>query len=251
LPTIKPSFIIIGAQKAGTTSFYEYLSYHPQFVKAYTKEVHYFDINYNKGIQWYSEHFPKSIKNLGKFSGEASPYYIYHPLVPERIFKYNPRIKLVCLLRNPVERAYSHYCMNMSRGSETLSFEDAIAQEENRLQGEAERIKARPHHNSFNYQTYSYLGRGRYAEQLKLWFEYFKPQQFFFVNTADILRDPQQVFDRFCGFMGVSQFTVLQPLKLNSHSNTQLLPETRSRLQAYFEPYNKELLDLTGINLNE
>src|SRR5579885_2674785 len=126
-----PDFIIIGTQRGGTTSLYAYLGQHPQIAPAVIKEVHFFDNNYERGVGWYRTQFPflieKSIaKNIGQqnfITGEASPYYLFHPHVPERAAKVVPGAKLIVLLRNPIDRAYSHYYHEVELGHEKLSFE--------------------------------------------------------------------------------------------------------------------------------
>ena len=129
-----PNFLIIGAQRCGTTTLYNQLVSHPDISPATTKELHYFDINFSKGIQWYKEQF-----NDERIIGEASPYYIFHPLCPKRIFDIIPEVKIIVLLRNPVERAYSHYWHEIRLGKENLSFEDAISEESSRIKNESKK----------------------------------------------------------------------------------------------------------------
>src|SRR5215213_1565056 len=122
-----PNFIIIGAQRGGTTSLYRYLTEHPSIGAAYRKEVHFFDRHFDKGMAWYLAHFPAR----GEFPivGEASPFYLFHPAVPGRIHAAVPQARFIALLRNPIDRAYSQYHMKSRHDLETLSFEDALAQE--------------------------------------------------------------------------------------------------------------------------
>jgi hypothetical protein len=163
-----PRFIIIGAQRCGTTSLYSYLIGHPYVASALQKEIHFFDLNFKKGVSWYRTQFPQ-LGEQGFITGEGSPYYIFHPHVPKRIFDTVPRAKLILLLRNPVDRAYSHYHHEVKLGVEPLSFEDAIDREEERLHGQGEKIIADESYYSFNHQHYSYLCRGVYAYQLTVW----------------------------------------------------------------------------------
>jgi hypothetical protein len=172
-----PAFIIIGAQKAGTTSLYKYLRQHPNIVPALKKEVKFFDCNYDLGLDWYRSHFPYHSKLNGqKMTGEASPHYLFHPLAARRIANVLPEVKLIALLRNPVERAYSHYQLNVRRGREPLSFEQAIDKEEERLQGMREKILAGEDIPLYNFLHYSYLAKGIYADQLQYWFAQFPRQ---------------------------------------------------------------------------
>ena len=143
---VLPDFIVIGCQKCATTSLYDYLIQHPNISSATEKEIHFFDSNYNVGITWYRSFFPtvfsKQFSKLRKekfVTGEASPMYIFNPIVSKRILSILPNVKLIAILRNPIDRAYSHYNMQVKNGYETLSFEEAIKNEEKRIMGEREK----------------------------------------------------------------------------------------------------------------
>ena len=101
-----PDFLIIGAQKCGTSSMFAYLNQHPQMKLPDVKEIHFFDLNYSNGLDWYTSHFPPASLSHRMVTGEASPYYLFHPHVPERVRLHCPDVKLVVMLRNPVDRAY-------------------------------------------------------------------------------------------------------------------------------------------------
>jgi len=126
-----PSFLIIGTQKGGTSSLHHYLSRNNSVRMAIKKEVHFFDSYFGKGLAWYLAHFAR--RKDAVITGEASPSYLMHPLVPRRVHGAFPQMRLIALLRNPVDRAYSHYQMNVRKGIEALSFEDAVEQEPSRL----------------------------------------------------------------------------------------------------------------------
>jgi len=130
-----PDFIIIGVQRGGTTSLYKYMTKHPKIIPALKKEIHFFDNKFGKGLSWYESQFmqnpffcllKRKRKSEDTITGEASPYYIYHPHVPKRISKILPNVKLIAILRNPIERAFSHYNHEVRLGAEKLSFEDAL-----------------------------------------------------------------------------------------------------------------------------
>ena len=147
---ILPDFYIIGVQKSGTSALYDYLIQHPCIYPVRTKEIRYFDKYYKNGNNWYQVNFPFKIhrhfvnKILGKpfVTGEATERYIDHPRVPERIKKITPNAKFIVLLRNPVERAYSHWNMlkNSVKDKENCSFEDAVGLEEKRNSGKFEKL---------------------------------------------------------------------------------------------------------------
>ena len=155
-----PDYIIIGAQKGGTTSLHRYLTRHPDVGVSLRKEIHFFSSSYDQGLDWYLAHFPEP----GEFAvvGEASTSYLSDPEVPERVRRAVPNVKLIALLRNPVDRAYSQYQMNVRKGVETLSFEEAIAQEPVRLRNA-------PNRSSELWRFSSYATRGLYAEHLERW----------------------------------------------------------------------------------
>src|SRR5215208_8528317 len=117
-----PDFLILGAQKAGTTALYAYLRWHPQITGPSFKEVSFFDRHYARGERWYRAHLPMRRSSI---VGEASPSYLFHPLAPERVAQMLPNARLVALLRNPVDRAFSHYQHEVALGREPLSFEAA------------------------------------------------------------------------------------------------------------------------------
>ncbi len=185
-----PGFLIVGAQRCGTTSMYRALSAHPAVRKAVLhKGVHYFDMNYDRGIGWYRAHFPLAV--TGRLTFESSPYYMFHPLAAERIAADLPGVKLIVLVRDPVERAYSAYAHELARGFDTESFERAIELEPDRLDGEAERIAARPGYLSHSYQHHAYLARGRYAEQLDRLERLFGRDRIHVVDSGDFFGKPE------------------------------------------------------------
>ena len=169
-----PDFLIVGAQKCGTSTLAAHLSQHPRLLPPSTKEVHFFDQTYGRGLDWYKAHFRRvdAADRLSRRTGascltfEATPYYIFHPAIAERIAQCLPKAKIIIMLRDPVDRAYSHYQHEKSRGYEPLSFEEALENEPHRLQGEEERLREDESYVSRSYMRYSYIARGLYAEQL-------------------------------------------------------------------------------------
>jgi hypothetical protein len=245
-----PDFVIIGTMKGGTTSLYKYLTQHPHILSARKKEVHFFDKSYqfNRGIRWYKSYF--SLQKLASeqlITGEASPSYMFYPQVPYRLFNVLPHVKLIAILRNPVDRAYSHYQRNVFRGYETLSFEDAIAQEEQRLEGEKDKIIANPNYESRVYRLYSYLARGRYIEQLESWFQYFTSHQLLIIKSEDLFTHPSQQLNKVFDFLEIPSVTIqdISPSLVGEYKKstkkTKINQETRNHLHNYFQPYNQKL----------
>jgi len=167
-----PDFIIIGTQKGGTSSLFSYLRQHSQLKLSGVKEIHFFDSNYLKGTNWYKSHFPLKWVNFNKKTGEASPYYLFHPHVAKRVYDQCPKAKLIVMLRNPADRAYSHYMMQNKRKLDPLpTFEESIKAEDVRLIEETQKLLNNPGYKSFNHQKFSYLARGKYYSQIKKWLE--------------------------------------------------------------------------------
>jgi hypothetical protein len=250
-----PNFLVIGAQKAGTTTVYDNLIKHPQVLPADIKEVHFFDNNWAKGPNWYRAHFDLKSKLCGargsagegaSVTGEASPYYLFHPLVPARVKQICPKVKLIAIFRNPVDRAYSHYHHEKRKMREPLSFEEALEQEEQRLAGEEERILGRTVTSSFAHQHYSYKARGEYARQMRRWLEYFPREQFLLLESGALNRDFTGTFARVYDFLGLAHQDLPAPKRSNVGSYDKMLPETREALTAYFAPLNEELFEIAG-----
>ncbi len=246
-----PDYLIIGAQKGGTTTLHSILEEHPHVVPATLKEVHYFDSRKfeQRGMGWYRTHFPRLEREDGRtlITGEASPYYLYHPLVPRRAARELPEVKLIALLRNPVDRAYSDYQHRLSDGIETLSFEGAIEAEAERIRGEKEKMFADESYVSRNLRRYAYLDRGVYVDQLREWHEFFGEEQLLVLKSEDLFKRTAETVERVLDFLGLSAWEREAFGKgKNRRSYEPMSPRTRERLEAFFEPHNQRLYDYLG-----
>jgi hypothetical protein len=251
---VLPDFIIIGAQKGGTSSLYHYLTQHPDVCPAFRKEVHYFDWGYRRGETWYRANFPTSLyrsafnamtgRRLGV--GEASPYYLFHPHVPTRVKALLPAVKLIVLLRDPVERTVSSYQHQVRKGRESLSLAEALDREQERLAAETARIEADDAYNSEAHRHFSYLARGLYAEQLERWFGVFPRNQFLILHSRDFFDDTRAVFTQTLDFLGLRHWHPPQYRRFNAAEYEALPPATRDRLVAHFAPHNGRLYELLG-----
>lgn len=241
-----PDFLIIGAKRAGTSSLYTYLRRNPLVGKARRKEIHYFDFNYDRGIDWYRSHFPTVFDKVaaerdrgGRFvTGESSPYYIFHPLVPARVRETLPNVKLIALLRNPADRAYSHYQLQRRNGLEQLSFQEAIERESDRIGGSVD--------ENLMHRDFSYLARGLYVEQLERWFEHFPREQILILKSEDLFEDPHATIDAASDFLGVPPRRNAKPRAYNAASYRELGAETRAFLSEYYREPNRRLYELLG-----
>ena len=252
-----PAFSIISVERAGTTSLYRYLCQHTRIGEAFRKEVHYFDMNHGRGVGWYRAHFPSrawsrwSALHRGGpgITGEASPYYLYHPHVPARMAELLPDVKLVALVRNPVERAYSHYHLNVRQKKETLSFEDALEHEEERLAGEWEKLVADPGYWSHAHYTFAYRARGLYAQRLEEWHKHFAPERILVVRSEDLYADPASVVARVFQHLELPDFRPEGFKAYNQKPYPGLSADTRRGLARFFEPHNQRLYELLGRDL--
>ena len=266
-----PDFLIVGAMKCGTTALRSYLQQHPEIYIA-PRAIHFFDReeNYERGLGWYERHFERG--GAHRAIGEKTPGYCFKSLAPERIHRHLPRTKLIFILRDPVARAYSHYWHRLRRGKERIAFEAVLAQ------GLAEE-------RTLGQTRCEVLSRGRYAEQVQRYLQFFSRDQMHFILAEDFLRDSRQDLRRIFELIGVSadasvDFNSLRntgyvprssPLvwysrklfkgsfpyqlisRLNRGARTSYPPmadETREQLQHYYRPHNRALADLLGWDLS-
>lgn len=252
-----PDFIIVGAQKCGTTSLYHYLAQHPQVVPSKTKEIHYFDLNYDKGDDWYHDFFParrtrllQMMKNKKMITGEASPYYIFHPLAIKRIYDYNRKIKIIVLLRNPVERTWSHFRFAKQCEQEQLCFSEALRCEDGRIVGEEEKMLHNEEYQSLNYQHCSYRKRSEYYDQIKRLLEYFNHNNILILKSEDLFSDPQNIMDEVCGFLRIQKISGNYQVRNEGKVKEVIDPEIEHELRDHFRPYNEKLYQIIGRNFN-
>lgn len=247
-----PRFLIIGAPKAGTTSLFRYLAQHPQVVEGRRKEVHYFDIRYSRGEAWYRSHFPTERQLAGgRITGEGSPYYLCHPQAPRRMAALLPAARLIVLLRNPVERAISHYFHSVRNDREPLPIDGAMAAEEQRTAAVYERMRRDPAADSRQHRWFAYKGTAHYREQLDTLLQHYPREQVLILKSEDLFADPQQVLDQVCRHIGLDAGFCppnLEPQLVGGYDRHQADP-VRSALNQYFAPRNAALYELLGRDL--
>jgi hypothetical protein len=250
-----PDFIIVGAQKGGTTSLEAYLREHPDVLPCAAKEVHYFDgRRYLWGDAWYRRQFmnPGDLQSTRRFrgrrliGGEATPYYLYHPQVPERISSLTPYAKLIALLRDPVERAYSQYQHNVRYDKEPLSFVEALKREDEIVPAEHARIAADSTYRSEAHHRYSYKLRGCYAEQIQRYYRYFPRNQLLILRSEDLFARPQEIYDQVLEFLGMPAYKLKSTTARNAGGYADGAIPQEEELRRYFEPHNQKLYELIG-----
>jgi sulfotransferase family protein len=238
-----PDYLVIGAQKSGTTSLRNMLSQHPLIKNPIKKEIHYFDNNYHRTISWYRSNFPISQNYL---TGEATPSYFYNPFVADRIKKHFPECKFILLLRNPIDRAYSHYQMHCRRGGEALSFEESIEMEEERLYIAKQKLCKNPEAPHKDLYRYSYLDRGLYDDQLARWLKFFDRSQIHIISFDEFVHKPRMTLNGICDFLHLPYLDDVAQINKNRGIYTPMSHETRSKLRAYFAPHNERLFEMIG-----
>ena len=239
-----PQFLILGAQKAGTTALYAYLRWHPDITGPSWKEVSYFDRHYRRGTSWYRGNFPT--RAGGRLVGEASPGYLFHPLAPERVMATVPQAKLIALLRDPVTRALSHYHHERALGREPLSFAEAVEAEPERTRGEEERMRRDPDYFGRAWWDYTYLARGRYAEQLERWLAVFPREQLLVLASEELAAEPGSTYARVLEFLGVRGQDLDEYPPIYAQQYPEMSSGLRRRLAEYFAEPNRRLYELLG-----
>jgi len=245
-----PAVILAGGMRCGTTSLFDWLARHPQVSPSRRKEVHFFDLQFGRGTGWYRRQFAP-LRRLPDGSDsrplESSPYYMFHPAVPARIRAVVPTATIVFLLRDPVERAVSHFRKNVRDGREPLPFGAAMAAEDERLAGAHERLLADPRHASPAHQYFSYKARGRYAEQLLHWREHFPAAQLLAIDAGRMFADPGAVLDELLASL---QLDPWRPAAFAVRNASRTEPPADAAairgLEAFFEPHQRRLRDLIG-----
>lgn len=239
-----PSFLIIGAQKAGTSSLWDLLSAHPGVARSEFKEPDYFNWSYFRSLRYYGSFFPR--RDGRSITGEASPDYLYDPRVPERVARDLPGVKLVVLLRDPVDRAISHYHHQSKRGLEGLEIEAALDAEPRRLRGEYERLAREPHYRSMMLRHFSYVDRGRYADQLERWMEHVDREQLLILPSEPFFADPATVYARVLEHLELPPFVPADVSPRNAIDYVDPGTGVRDRLAATFAEPNERLFSLLG-----
>lgn len=240
---VKPDFIIIGSGRAGTTSLYSYLCQHPDIFTATRKEIHYYSIRTGG---YYKSNFPTCFTKMihkGFRTGEASTSYLFHPIAVTKVKKALPDIKIIVLLRNPIELVESQYHICVKRGWEKQSLYDAIIREINTVTFDT------PTKN-LNYLKTNYIIRAKYYVHLVKWYLSFPKNQILIIKTDELKNNPIDTCNEVFDFIGVSDFKINSTKKENTEIYEKINFKSRKLLSDYFKPYNEKLEELTGMKFN-
>ena len=242
---VLPDFLIIGAVRSGTTSLYYDICQHPSVKKAAYDEIGFFDDNYHLGEDWYRSLFPTKKKmhevkqNTGNaITGEDTPFYIWNEIACKRIAEVLPNVKLIAILRNPVDRAYSNYFLGVRHGNETKNFDHVIMKDIEFLDS-----KIKMEFKNSDYKK-SHIAKGFYAKQLKKWFEHFEKKQIFITTTEELDNNPDIVLEQIFKFLELPNFSIKEIKRHKKSKYPKMNEDVRKKLLNYFEPYNEELFEL-------
>lgn len=246
---VLPTFLIIGAQRSGTTSLHYYLARHRDVHgPVRDKGVHYFDTDYGRSVAWYRSHFPlrSSLERSGRpyAVGESSPYYLFHPEIPARVTRLLPDVRAVAILRDPVERTVSHHHHEVARGHEHLSLGRALEAEEERLAGQEALLAADPSAVSHAHMHHGYVARSQYATQLERWLEYLAPDQLLLLRTEELQRDPAAALGRVTAFLGIEPLPPADYPVYNERSYADVDPELVAELRDRFADSEARVAEL-------
>jgi hypothetical protein len=249
-----PDFLVIGSQKAGTSSLARYFTDHPDVFWPKRRELHYFDWSYDRSLSWYRAWFERTsvVEAHERASGrparvgEKTPDYLVIPDAPTRVKVAMPEVRIVVALREPVARAYSHWSMSTRQGAEDLSFADAIDAEEERLASVDHSSRLRGSH----YLKHGYQMRGRYVEHLERWFAVFDRSQVLVYRSEDLYADPGTWMARILTHIGVDT-EVRAGTEIphrNAGDRAEIDAGLRSRLVESFAESDARLEELIGLS---
>lgn len=239
-----PDFMLIGSPKCGSTSLEYYITQHPNVARLKRKELAYFDWEFANGYGWYLSFFP--LKWDKRIAGDFSPSYLNQPTVVKKIKKRYPQMKFIITLRNPIDRSFSDYNMHHRRGYDKLSFAEAIEQENNRLEGEIEKIITDKNYRSYNFNHYGYVQKGLYYDFIKNWFEFYPKENFLIINFDEDFKDLPNLMNKIFNFLNLQPYDKINFEKQNVGKYENIDPILRKKLYEHFKPYNEKLYSLLG-----
>jgi hypothetical protein len=233
---MRVDFLIAGTQKGGTTAIHSYLRAHPDLCLAEPKETHFFDTeeHFRGGHVDYAALHAYFQPRPGQLLGESTPITMYWADAPRRAWEYNPRMKVICVLRNPIERAFSHWNMERDRGAEDLPFMDALRREPDRCR------TALP----LQHRVYSYTDRGFYSEQIRRLWRFFPRTQILFLKTEELRSQPQRVLDEVFRLLDVESQPVTPRVV---HSRPHATPMTALEREYLLRLYEWEIREVSRL----
>lgn len=231
----KPTFLIVGVQKCGTSIVYDYICQHPKIKQSYPKKIERVFGKYTEEIAYHASNYP-ILKN-DEITGDVRQDYSFLPNAAENLKKILPNVKPIFILRDPVQRTISHYNMNKRANNETLSLEKALEVENDRISGEWDKIKKNPNHNRRVLWNYSYKTKSMYVNYIPEWIEIFPDT--LIIKFEEFLEDPQKILSKIFSLLKVDDYKIkIEPYKYKIYKNQEL--------KNFFVPYNKRLNEVLG-----
>jgi hypothetical protein len=243
-----PDFVIIGGQRCGTTSLHESLALHFGIEASLRKEIHYFDLHFERETDWYRAHFPLKSNLAGRITFEATPNYLASPVAPELMRSVLPDVKLIALLRNPVERTHSSWKLRTYEGSDDRSFATAVEEELAGVTLTYDDVDDDRKRWLERAKRWSYMEKSRYDEHFERWFEVFDRQQILILESESLFGNPTAGLARIEAFLGVEHDPAIVLPRTNFTSKSSIDPAFRQFLSDYFAPHNDRLTSMTGID---
>ena len=252
---VLPDFIVIGAGRTGTTSLYYYLQEHPSIKKSAYDELGFFGENFHLGLNWYKSLFTTIFTRFfvklrtGYFmTYDITPQYIRRPWVAEQIKSILPKIKLIAVLRNPVDRTHSHWQLykKNTQKNDNRTFEEMIKDDIENIQKNS--TVSKDNFYFANFVENSFLARSFYAEQLDVWFKLFPKEQILVIKSEDLANNTRKIMNQIFDFLGLPKYDLMHVTKVNTLNYSPMKEETRSFLIDFFKPYNKKLYEFLNKN---
>ena len=244
---VLPDFIVIGVGRGGTTSLYNYLNQHNCIQKSSYDEIGFFDDNYHLGLNWYRSMFPtkyekqKVIQKFGKFlTYDVTPWYVRRPWTANRIKSLLPSVKIIVVLRNPVDRTYSHYHLTRREKGLTKSFEEIIDEDIQKINNYDDDLKNSEEYYAELVQN-SHIARGFYLEQLEIWLTIFDKKNILIISSEDLAENTQKTMNSIFNFLDLENQIIPNLQKINVGKYPKMKEETRKTLENYFFDHNKNL----------
>lgn len=260
-----PTFLVIGAKRGGTTTLYRQIESHPAHLplvpaarrmpmRENAKGVHYFDTGYERSERWYRSHFPlisavrrHARRHGAAITGEASPYYLFHPLAAERAATVVPHARIIAILRDPVERTISHWAEQRRNGVEQLDLADALAAEDDRVGDDGDLLAEHRLASSFAHEQQSYAAQSEYGDGLDRWIAHYGRDRVLLLYSEELYADPSATMVAVTDFLGIPARPDIGGMQRNAAPRPAPVDDDiRERLVARFEPTARRAADIIG-----
>lgn len=246
---VLPDFLIIGAKRCGTTSLFTYLPEHPSIIESHHDNMGFFNDNYHLGVNWYKSFFTtiSTKKRIEKEQGKCLSFdvttrYIEQKSTAENIKKIKPDMKIIVILRNPIDRAYSQFNLSKKELTQSLDFESEVFREITELEKKMENNNEL----EFNKEKQHYIQRGLYAKQLKSWFEIFPRDNILILSTEDFKNDNNMTYSKIFDFLDIPEHSINKKEMIGKGEYEPMKETARKMLIEFYKKHNEDLFKLIG-----